>query len=283
MAELQGERLPKSLFGEPFSIASFKGWIHPQYNHPHLIQSLRDCHSLLQQPESKILIDKRNRIGVVSLPLQDGQRIEVVIKEFEPHGIDKLKSYFLPSKAFKAWRGAASLVARQIETPRPIAYLEPKKKGFFRQDFFLTEEVSGVEEIRSLFRRLPSAELRNLLVSLARYLLNCHKKGILHRDLSDGNILVKKDERGDYIFYLVDTNRIRERKKIGLLRRVKNLVRLGIPLSDQDFFLEQYLVNSLHKKWPKFWYRWNKKAFASYIGLKKKLRMRQLSRKLRIQ
>jgi serine/threonine protein kinase len=283
LAELQGERLPKSLFGEPFSIASFKGWIHPYYNHPHLVQSLRDCHSLFEQPGSKILMDKRNRIGVVRLPFQDGQRIEVVIKEFEPHGIDKLKSYFLPSKAFKAWCGAASLVARQIETPCPIAYLEQKKKGFLHQSFFLAEEISGVEEIRSLFRGLPPLELRNLLASLARHLLNCHQKGILHRDLSDGNVLVKKDQHGDYIFYLVDTNRIRERNKIGLLKRVKNLVRLGIPPADQDFFLEQYLVNSLHKKLPKLWYRWNKKAFASYIGLKKKLRLRQLSRILRIQ
>jgi serine/threonine protein kinase len=273
----------KNEHGQPLSLLPFKGRIQASYNHPLFVQAISDCSRLLSDPDTEILLDRRNRVGVVALPQQDGKNTDIVIKEFHSRGVNRLKSIFLRGKAFKAWRGAVALVEREIETPPPVAFLEKKKGLFLDQSFFLAERVSGVEEIRFLFPKLPPPELRELLVSLSQNLSTCHKKGILHRDLSDGNILVKKDEPGKLRFYLIDTNRIRIKKRIGLLSGLKSLIRLGVPLDFQRFFLEHYLESTRVKRFHWFWYKINKSLYSNFVELKKKLRLRQLAQKLKIQ
>lgn len=273
----------KKQSGLPLNLPPFKGRIQARYNFPLFIKAISDCQSLLSGPDCEVLLDSRNRVGTVNLPLPDGKRIEIVIKQFRSIGVDKLKSIFLPTKAFKAWRGGVALLEREIETPFPVAYLEKRKALFLDQSFFLTERVSGVEEIRFLLRNLPPSELRELLALVARHLSFCHKKGILHRDLSDGNILVKKENEDKFRFYLIDTNRIRIKRRIGLLKEIKNLIRLGVPPPVQRFFLEQYLETSQLKRYQWLWYRTNKMIYSWFVELKKKLRLRQLAQRLKIQ
>lgn len=273
----------KEGFGRELSLPLFTGRIQAKFDDSIFLKSISDCHQLLEEPGSQILLDRRNRVGIAKLPLKNGKSVEVVIKEFHSRGLQKLKTLFLSSKALKSWQGAVALVGRGIETPFPIAYLEKRKKGFLEQSFFLSERISDIKEIRSLFLELPEPELRQLLAALARFLFFCHEKGILHRDLSDGNILVKRDERENFHFYLIDTNRIRVRGRISLLMRIRNLVRLGAPPQFQIFFLEQYLGDLPLKKYLWLWYRLNKKKYFLFVEFKKKLRLRQLAQKLKIQ
>ena len=273
----------KQEYDQPLSLPPLKGRIKTSYNHSLFVQAISDCSRLLSDQDTEILLDRRNRVGVVALPQQDESKIDIVIKEFRSRGVNRLKSLFLRGKAFKSWRGAVALVERGIETPPPVAYLKKRKGLFLDQSFFLAERIGGVEEIRFLFPKLPPSELRRLLVSLSQNLFTCHKKGILHRDLSDGNILVKKDKQGEFRFYLIDTNRIRIKKRIGLLSAVKSLVRLGVPLDFQRFFLQHYLGTTHVKRFHWFWYRMNKSSYTQFVELKKKLRLRQLAQKLKIQ
>lgn len=273
----------KQEYDQPLSLPPFKGRIKTSYNHPLFVQAISDCSRLLSDQDTEILLDRRNRVGVVALPQQDESKVDIVIKEFRSRGVNRLKSLFLRGKAFKSWRGAVALVEKDIETPSPVAYLEKRKGLFLDQSFFLAEKVGGVEEIRFLFPELPPSELRQLLISLSQHLSNCHKKGILHRDLSDGNILVKEDKPGEFRFHLIDTNRIRIKKRIGLLSGVKNLIRLGVPVDFQRFFLQHYLGATQVKRFHWFWYRINKTSYTQFVELKKKLRLRQLAQKLKIQ
>ncbi len=273
----------KQEYDQPLSLHPFKGRIQASYNHPLFVQAISDCSLLLSDQDTEILLDRRNRVGVVALPQQDESKVDIVIKEFRSMGVNLLKSLFLRGKAFKSWRGAAALIEREIETPPPVAYLEKRKGLFLGQSFFLSERVGGVEEIRFLFRKLPPSELRRLLISLSQHLSTCHKKGILHRDLSDGNILVKKDKQGEFRFYLIDTNRIRIKKRIGPLSGIKSLIRLGVPLDFQRFFLQHYLGATHVKRFHWFWYRINKISYTYFVELKKKLRLRQLAQRLKIQ
>lgn len=273
----------KKEFGQSISLPPFKGRIQSKYHHPLFIQAISDCQRLLDDPECEILLDSRNRVGAVGLPLPNGKKVEIVIKEFRSLGVNKLKSICLPAKAFKAWQGGNALIEREIETPFPVACLERRKALFLDKSFFLAERLTNVEEIRSLLRELPSSELQELLIPLAQYVSLCHRKGVLHRDLSDGNILVRKEEEGRFRFYLIDTNRIRIKRQIGHLKGIKNLIRLGIPPDSQRFFLEQYLSSKELKKHFWFWYKTNKMVYSWYIEFKKKLRLKQLARKLKIQ
>ena len=269
--------------GDGLNLPPYQGRIQSCYNDPDFLEEISDCQRLLDEPSSKILLEGRNRVGSCRLRMSGGSFLDIVIKEFRIQGINRLKSLLLPSKARKAWRGSRMLVQKKISTPAPVAYLEARKGLFLDRSYFLTEMVEDVEEIRDLFPSLAGKELETLLVELAGYLSRCRQEGIIHRDLSDGNVLVNRTDESCCRFYLIDTNRIRYRRKVGRLRSVKNLIRLGIPPSYQRFFLEEYLQPQQLSKSLWFWYKLNKHTFAGYMGLKRILRLKKIAQKLKIQ
>jgi serine/threonine protein kinase len=278
MPDAQKRRSTRRLVLEPY-----RGEVSAAFDDPVLIDLLANPEEVWARPETEILFQGRNRVGAVRAVLSNGSGRNLVVKEFSPRGLVRLKSLVQPSKAAKAWRGALALEERGLQTASPAAYLEKRKHGFVERSYFLAARLEGAAEIRGLFRSLPAEEIEPLLAALAAFLRRSHDRGILHRDLSDGNILVGKDERGDPLFYLLDTNRIRVRSRLGGLRRAKNLIRLGVPPADQRFFLGCYFEPGPLGKTPWLWYRLNKTVFAAYIGAKKKLRLRRLARFLRIQ
>lgn len=269
--------------GHVVSRPPFSGRLESEYSFPQFLEALLNCETLLDSPDCQILHRGRNRVGILTFPHKDGSRVEIVVKEFCPRGIDRLKGLCLRGKALKAWSGAQALRVRSIGTPFPVAYLEKRGRFHPEKGFFLSERVEGVEEIRFLFLRLCLRELQTLLSSLSAFLRSVHDGGILHRDLSDGNILVKTVNKETYCFYMIDTNRIKVKNHIGLFQRIKNLIRLGVPSQAQSIFLTQYLETPRIKRYLWWWYRVNKKTFSLYTGLKKKLRLRQLAQKLRVQ
>ncbi len=273
----------KTNFGIPLELTGYSGRIHPDFNHEAVIANLEKGEDLFQIPGGRMLLEGRNRVGVVPLDLPDGTRLDVVVKAFHFRGPDKWKSRFFPSKALRAWRSANSLGEVGIPTPRPIAYFQDSTGGFPKTGFFVYVMQTQVEELRFLFRRLHGAELRKLLSDLAGFLEKAHQRGVLHRDLSDGNILVGKSTGSDWFFFLIDTNRIRVLGKLGMMRGVKNLIRLGVPSSEQEYFLGRYLRVS-RVAWATWsWYRIHKNIYSGRIVLKKKLRLRRLAEKLRLQ
>ncbi|MDH7511517.1 MAG: lipopolysaccharide kinase InaA family protein [Clostridiales bacterium] len=264
------------------SIGPYKGAILTAYDDPDFLEAISPPEKIWSRPGLRILLDSRNRVGAVRLPLSGGKEADIVVKEFSSRGITRFKSLVLPSKAARAWRGAIALKERALGTALPVAYLESRERGVVRRSFFLTEEIKAAAEIRELFRSLPPSELRPLLRTLAAHLFLCHDRGILHRDLSDGNILVGEDDVGNFCFSFLDTNRIRLRKRLGGCARVKNLIRLGVPAEFQDFFLQEYFRGKTLRKRHRFWYKLNKRIFACYVKAKKKLRLRKIARKLGI-
>jgi len=264
------------------TLGPYKGAIVAAYDEPDFLQAISPPEKIWRCPDVRILLDSRNRVGAARLPLSGGREADIVVKEFSSCGLARLKSLILSSKAARAWRGAIALKERGLSTASAVAYLERRKRGSVRRSFFLTEEIKAAEEIRGLFRGLPPSELQPLLRALAAHLSLCHDGGVLHHDLSDGNILVGRDEGGRFRFYFLDTNRIRLRKHLGGCSRVKNLIRLGVPTEFQDFFLQEYFREKTLRKRHQFWYKLNKRIFTGYGEAKKKLRLRKIARKLGI-
>ncbi len=281
--------MDKTIESRPIDLPPFKGRVAASVATRSFLAAVSDCRGLLAGPSTEIFLDGRNKVGGVLIPTEDDRATPVVIKEYYSYGIDKGKSLFQLSKAAKAWRGACALIERGLETPFPLAWLEARKYGFVRESFFLSERIFGGREMRNFLRELGGDELRSLLAALARTLHICHERGIIHRDLSDGNILIKKDDNADggYHFFFLDTNRIRIRTPgtIGRLARAKNLIRLGIPASERLFFLERYAGRRGEAPSPifVFWYRLNKKIFTLYVRIKRTLRLKKLARRLRLQ
>jgi hypothetical protein len=267
----------------PLVLGPYRGMIAPAYDDPALLRAISPPEEIWSRPGIEVLNDKRNRVGILRLRLASGAGADIVVKEFSSRGVNGLKSLVLPSKAAKAWRGALVLGQKGLATAAPVAYLEKRRRGLVESSFFLAERIAGAEEVRHLFRRSSPDDMRALLASLARHLSLCHDRGILHRDLSDGNVLVRKEADGRLAFFLLDTNRVRVRKKIRGLARAKNLIRLGVPAAYQEVFLREYFHPRQLPKSSWLWYKMNKAVFSGYIGWKKKLRLRRIARKLGIQ
>ncbi len=270
-------------FGKELILPSYQGRVSDSYEKPSFLQALEDCEGILERKDSIIFHRGRNRLGIVTLPLDQNMEIEVVVKEFRPQGVERVKAFFSPGKARKAWRASNILRKVGIDTPFPIAYLE--KRGHFskKTGYFLSERISGAKELRHYWQMLPPSEYEGFLSALAKYVFSCHESGILHRDLSDGNVLVSKDEKEGFKFYLVDTNRIRIKKKITLFMRVKNLIRFGIPGEYQFLFLKKYFRAEKVKKPIFLCYKINKMCYSHYLLLKKRLRLKKLAQILRLQ
>jgi len=266
-------KFPNKEFGEPLDLPPFKGRINPEFQRPDFVRKISRFDRIFQESPHQILFDGRNRISVIPFLLSEGKTINVAVKEFFTRGLNRMKTLLLPSKAQKAWLGSLALMERNIPTPIPVAYLEKNRSPFIDDSCYFSVLEEDVEEIRHLFRRLSSEELSSLVQSLACYLSLCHNKGILHRDLSDGNILVRREGQEKQTFFLIDTNRIRLKKRLGLLKRIKNLTRLGVPEAFQKLFLQKYTGSKKVKKRVWFWYRFTKKSYTWHIGLKKRLHL----------
>jgi len=264
-------------------LGPYRGEVASEFDDPLFVEAILYPEELWTRPEVELLHDKRNRVGTVRVLLSSGLSGDIVVKEFPSRGIVRLKSLFQSSKAARAWRGALALKERGLGTASPAAYLEKRPHGLVERSYFFAARIDAAEEIRDLFRTLPATDLEPLLSELAAFLSLCHDSGIFHRDLSDGNVLVKKDNSGRTLFYLLDTNRVRLREKPGGFRRSKNLIRLGVPPAFQKFFLRRYFGEKPLRRTHWFWYKMNKAVFSGYVGLKKKLRLRQIARFLRIQ
>lgn len=264
-------------------LGPYRGEFAAEYNDPLFIDAISHPEELWTRPEAELLPGKRNRVGAVRIGLSSGLNRDIVVKEFSSRGIVRLKSLLQPSKAVRAWRGALALSNKGLGTASPAGYLEKRKRRLVERSFFFAARIEGAEEIRVLFRSLQAARLERLLSELGAFLSECHDHGILHRDLSDGNVLVKKDDSGRTSFFLLDTNRVRVRRKLGGFCGSKNLIRLGVPAAFQKFFMRAYFREKLLRKAHWFWYKMNKGVFTGYVGIKRILRLRQIARFLRIQ
>ena len=264
-------------------LGPYRGALNPDFDTPEFRAALSDPRALASGPSARVLLDRRNLVSVASVPISPSARADAVVKMFRASGFKRLKTILVFGKAARAWRGAAACRAHAVPTPIPMAYLERRARGLVVEGFYLSSYLADAVEIRSLLRELPPDELAHLLASLAKFLGFCHNEGILHRDLSDGNILVRSPRPGAYDLWLIDTNRIRVRRSIPVLSRLRNVIRLGIPPAYQDLFLRLYLGDARASRPLIFWYRANKAWYAGFVAFKKKLRLRRLAESLGIQ
>jgi hypothetical protein len=264
----------------PVVLGEFRGAVDAVLHSPEFLAVLADPEKLMSG--GREIHAGRNRLSAFSLDLPGLGKREVVLKRFQPRGVDRLKTLALPSKPLRAWRGARALVERGIPTPRPLAWLERRRAGTAVEGYFLAERTKNAREVRELLRTLEGGRLDGLLRPLAGFLRTCHEKGVLHRDLSDGNVLAAEEGGGGYSFYLLDTNRVLVLKKVRGARAAANLVRLGIPRGKRRAFLALYSSGRPSKTFV-LWYALRKWWYASWVRLKKTLGLRKLSRKLGVQ
>lgn len=150
---------------------------------------------------------------------------DVIVKRYRrPHLINRIAySFVRPSKAKRAYEYALKLLGLGVDSPAPIAYIEETKGSLLDLGYFISIYENDVEDVRDLMFGIQKDD--ELLKELSKYIADMHGKGVLHLDMSPGNILYRK-EGNSFHFTLVDINRMQFLSSIPNEKRYKSFKRL---------------------------------------------------------
>ncbi len=176
----------------------------------------------------------RNYLYATRFPGAPGEP-EVVVKQFRNQTLaERLRRRWGGSKAERSWRAALALAAAGVPTPAPVAWIESERAD--GPSFYVSLRLAGFVEARYYLRarnagreaaEFPEIDPARLLAHLGGLLRRMHDAGIWHRDVSIGNLLLQATRDG-LVVHLVDLNRARLGRRLGALRRSRDLSRLRL-------------------------------------------------------
>jgi hypothetical protein len=179
--------------------------IHPQYIHQE--------NSILQLVAGFFvegdLIVKGSRNTIKSNILGDEK---VNIKYFDRPGLLKsiIYSFFRSTKAKRSFDYANYLLAHNISTPFPIAYIENRNRfGLLEDSYYICQQIDYDFTIRELIHDPLFGERNVILEQFTAFTYKMHEGKVNFLDHSPGNTLVVKKDSGKYDFYLIDLNRMK--------------------------------------------------------------------------
>ena len=134
---------------------------------------------------------------------------KINIKSFKvPHLVNKIAyRFFRDSKAKRSFDYAEKLLSLGILTPYPIAYFEEKSSFNLLKSYYVSEHLEYDLTFRELIEDPKYKNNEEILRAFTNFTYQLHERGILFKDHSPGNTLIKIKDDG-YDFYLVDLNRM---------------------------------------------------------------------------
>ncbi len=194
-----------------------------------------DIKSYFKNKSNIVIYDKRN---IIKIAVYNEQKY--VIKSFKiPHILNKIVyRFFRDSKAKRSYENSIKLLELNINTPKPIGYIEFNSLFLFKESFYVSEFFDFDFEIRAIFKDKKFKNRESILKKFIEFSYDLHNKGVYHIDYSPGNILVKKiyDE---YQFYIIDVNRMKF-LDFDIELRMKSMSKLTSSKEDNDFMVNYY-------------------------------------------
>lgn len=176
----------------------------------------------------------RGRNTVATLPSRT-----VCIKSFRRPGFFKavLYGFFRKPKAVRAYTNAEKLRSLGINTPEPYGAVVCRQAGLLRDSYYVCRQLNGWHHLRGIEKR---PDFDALAEALAAFMLRLHRRGVLMKDFSQGNVLFQQTKNG-YEFALVDINRM----EFSVTDRRRLLDNFGAALDTEEAMLtlaEKYVA-----------------------------------------
>jgi hypothetical protein len=147
-----------------------------------------------------------------------------------------LFSTFRKSKAQRTYDNTILLLAKGINTPEPVAYINCYWHGLLSRCYFVSlfDECRSINELFSL----PLPEPLEALKYFGRFTFRLHKLGIFHNDYNLDNVMYSFDNNG-YSFSLIDNNRVRF-LRYKFIRGLRDMRRIYLPVDKLGILVEEY-------------------------------------------
>jgi len=160
--------------------------------------------------DGRLIYRARNVITMVAF-----RGTPFAVKAFRiPWGLRKwIYGTLRASKARRSFENAGRLISLGFSTPMPIGFVELGTASKLTESFYVshfTGDENGTFTIRDVLLQSDFPRRLELLKQFGRFVCMLHNQGVLHRDLSPGNVLVKiiGENPVNYRFDLVDLNRM---------------------------------------------------------------------------
>ena len=173
------------------------------------------------------MIMKGSRNTIKSNFLDDEK---VTIKFFATPGLFKsiIYSFFKDSKAKRSFDYANYLIKNDVQTPKPIAFIEEKNSfGLLKNSYYLCSHIDYDFTIRELIHNPIFPERTIILEQFATFTFKMHEAKINFLDHSPGNTLIVKKDSANYDFYLIDLNRMKF-EKLSIENRMDNFKKMWL-------------------------------------------------------
>ena len=210
-----------------------KAIINPKYLSLHdFILTLPD--DLGSLPDATTLHQGRNVVKMLSVG-----DVQLVVKCYGQISYANRLLYgkLRQSKSMRAYYNALRLHEFGINTPEPVASVDVYKYGVLDQSFFVSV-YSDFESLVMLGESVAKVD-KELLDSLADFIILVHSKGIVHNDLNIRNIRCKR-VNGRYEFELIDNNRMTFHSRLTEWQRLQDLRHLNCSSLPLVYMLEHY-------------------------------------------
>ena len=256
-----------------FKLGEYTGFAHPQ-----IIEYLKSNFSAViikDPPKESILKRKPNLIYTVTFPKKPLFPFsQIAVKICNPRNVFKhFLSPLQESKAKRSFYAARHLIANNLDTPFPIAFLESRNKRFITESYYIAEFIDDYIKIIDYLREYPDnyREIREMINAVSEYVRRMHGSDMVHRDLNLANFLLSGRGKKRRLV-LVDLNRYRIRKRISSFRRVFDIGRMYWGKYRPEFFQAYSGEDKKIKKWERFfnfYYGWRKRRRRFKNWLKK--------------
>jgi hypothetical protein len=213
---------------------------------------------LLEKQSTPLVPPGRHRVDRLDLPC-GAETLDAVVKTYglQPAWRDRL-AFQSGTKAECAFRNALLLRAAGVGTPEPIAVAERWEGSRLRESrlvaAFVPDLTSFRDELNRIYLIAPRcAPLMVLLQCVADAVRAMHDAGILHRDLGNQNIGLRRNPDGaatPWSILFLDLNRARRVSNPTPAERGTDLARLDLPSDFLRVFHAMYFLG--HAPPPEF-------------------------------
>ncbi len=186
----------------PVSPGSYQGAVAPAFDNPAFVARLASIADLLHTEQAERLSHGPDYVIKLPLVLTDAQEI-ITIKIFKRQPL--LKDWYdrrHKSKAERSFRAAVYLQERGIGTPAPIAWLDRWENGRLLESYYLCRYEPAIcfrDALSAIYyHQRDNAPLMELLHVVAPAIRAMHDAGFMHGDMGNQNILLPRDEQGQW-------------------------------------------------------------------------------------
>ncbi|MFL0353797.1 lipopolysaccharide kinase InaA family protein [Xanthomarina sp. GH4-25] len=186
--------------------------------------------------------------------------------------------YIRKSKAKRSFEYANRLIASDILTPFPIAYIENTNVFGLTTSYYISKHVNYDFDFRDLIHKPLFPNRKIILQQFTAFTFKLHENHIDFLDHSPGNTLIVEKQDKQYDFYLIDLNRMRF-KTMDFNKRMHNFRRLWLSKSMVKIMSETYseLYHTSYKETYSLMLK-HSRAFQKKVNSKK---LRRSGRKMK--